>query len=358
MKRATTFVSYTGAYTFEDFVKILEQIDGNEYVWIDIFCVNQFMWTGRGGDEEFDALRIRLTNELKGRIQEIGRTSLMVKQWNDVMATLGQTWVLWEVFNTVETGVPFSLLLSDQETSRYLEGMSSASPEFQSVQDAISRIDCSKTTSTDTKDRNIILKRMEEHGLLHVSKAVATVVREWLINVGRRYVQQKRQEDRLEPTLLSHFGQLLSYQGMFGEAENVEREALGIDRQHFGDEHPRSLASMSNLAVLLLEQGKLSEAESLFRKVLSIRRSIFGDKHLDVLTDMNNLASVWSEQGRYQDAAPLYDHVLRIRSRVLGFGHPQALNAMNNLATLLISEGRYSDAEPLLQKVLSAPDYP
>ncbi len=57
-------------------------------------------------------------------------------------------------------------------------------------------------------------------------------------------------------------------------------------------EHPRTLTSMSNLAMLLQAQGKLAEAEPLLLEALRACRATFGEEHPDTLTTTNNLAAL------------------------------------------------------------------
>ena len=55
---ATLFISYTGAYTLDYLIIMLRQVDPNEYIWLDIFCVDQFAWTGRGRSPQMAKLKL------------------------------------------------------------------------------------------------------------------------------------------------------------------------------------------------------------------------------------------------------------------------------------------------------------
>ena len=53
ISKPTTFISCTGMYTLEYLVELMaKRIDEEEYIWMDIFCVDQFAWTGKGRSEE------------------------------------------------------------------------------------------------------------------------------------------------------------------------------------------------------------------------------------------------------------------------------------------------------------------
>lgn len=102
-----------------------------------------------------------------------------------------------------------------------------------------------------------------------------------------------------------------SLQGKLREAEQLYREALEIQFEVLGDEHPAVGRSLSNLALLLknqvggycaiynpavrieshcLSQGKLEAAKPLYRRALAIHRKLYGNEHPAVAIDLNNLA--------------------------------------------------------------------
>jgi hypothetical protein len=47
---------------------------------------------------------------------------------------------------------------------------------------------------------------------------------------------------------------------------------------------------MNNLALVLSYQGKYEQAEEVQRQVLELRKTVLGKEHPDTLTNMNNLA--------------------------------------------------------------------
>lgn len=83
---------------------------------------------------------------------------------------------------------------------------------------------------------------------------------------------------------------LLRNSRRFGEAEPLYRQALEIDREVFGEEHPGVAAELNNLAGLLQVTGRYSEAESLFRQGLDIFRTTLGDAHPNTKKAARNYA--------------------------------------------------------------------
>ena len=75
------------------------------------------------------------------------------------------------------------------------------------------------------------------------------------------------------------------YRGRTGGAgEPLYLEALRVQRATLGDEHPRTLTAMNNLAFLLQDQGKLAEAERLILTALHTGCTSLGSKHPTILT--------------------------------------------------------------------------
>jgi CHAT domain-containing protein/tetratricopeptide (TPR) repeat protein len=142
------------------------------------------------------------------------------------------------------------------------------------------------------------------------------------------------------------------YQGRYSEAEPLFREAIDIDRQQLGENHPDVATGLNNLAILYRAQGIYSEAELLYLEALDIYRQQFGNNDSSVATSLNNLAVVYQYQGRYSEAEPLLLEALDIYHQQLSDSNPLIATGLNNLARLYLYQGRYGEAEPLLLKAL------
>ena len=78
-------------------------------------------------------------------------------------------------------------------------------------------------------------------------------------------------------------------------------KTLEVTGHVFGEEHPKTLASMGWLAILYRSQGLYEEAELLYLKTLKIWKRVLGEEHLGTLNTMHNLATLYSSQGRYEE---------------------------------------------------------
>ncbi|GEB60108.1 FxSxx-COOH system tetratricopeptide repeat protein [Streptomyces gardneri] len=111
-----------------------------------------------------------------------------------------------------------------------------------------------------------------------------------------------------------------------------------------GEEHPRSLTALNNVAGALYRDGRLADATSLYERSLQLHTATLGADHPHTLTARNNMAIAYQRLGRVRDAVTLLEENLRTRKRVLGEDHPQTLLARVNLADAYKVGGRLGDA--------------
>jgi tetratricopeptide (TPR) repeat protein len=142
--------------------------------------------------------------------------------------------------------------------------------------------------------------------------------------------------------------------GRYTGAEPLYLRALEVLGGVLGQEHPKTLSSVNNLALFLASKGDYAGAEPLHRRALQSFERVLGPEHPDTLGSVNNLALLLANMGDYASAEPLYRRALEVRERVLGPEHPDTLGSMNNLACLLESRGDYAGAEPLYHCALEA----
>jgi CHAT domain-containing protein/tetratricopeptide (TPR) repeat protein len=133
---------------------------------------------------------------------------------------------------------------------------------------------------------------------------------------------------------------------------HLYRQALEINKEVLGEEHPGYALSLNNLGSLYVSMGDYSRAEPLFRQALEIRRKVLGEEHPDYATSLNKLGFLYESMVDYSRAEPLYRQALEIQKRALGEEHPFYATSLNNLAGLYVSMADYSRAEPLYRQAL------
>jgi serine/threonine protein kinase/Tfp pilus assembly protein PilF len=136
-------------------------------------------------------------------------------------------------------------------------------------------------------------------------------------------------------------------------AEPLLREALERDRQELGEDHPRTIAALVNLASVQVDLGKPADAERLAKEALDKDRRILGNEHADTLKVLNVVGLTLDMQDKYAEAEPYWREALATGRRVLGEDHPDTIIWTANMGMLLSEMGRPAEAEPLLREALA-----
>ena len=90
---------------------------------------------------------------------------------------------------------------------------------------------------------------------------------------------------------------------------------------------------LDRAAGYLLGGGEVQAAVAPYERAYDVRRDKFGDDHPDTLTSASNLALNLWWRGEYQRARALDEDTLTRRRRILGEDHPDTLTSASQLAT-------------------------
>ncbi len=179
-----------------------------------------------------------------------------------------------------------------------------------------------------------------------------TLLKGILDTASKRLAEDAIEDELVAAELHALTGKVYGSIGLYPAAEGHLPTALEIAKRLLGDEHPKTLGAVTDLAYLYVDQGRHDEAETLYLQTLEIMKRVLGEEHPHTLTNMSNLAAVYLAQGRYDEAEPLCLQTLEVGKRTLGEEHPQTLPTMNHLAILYDNQGRYADAETLYLQTL------
>jgi tetratricopeptide (TPR) repeat protein len=152
--------------------------------------------------------------------------------------------------------------------------------------------------------------------------------------------------------LLDQAATYLLTRGEVRAAVAVYERAYDVRRDTFGDDHPDSLTSASNLALNLFALGEYQRARALDENTLARRRRILGEDHPDTLTSACQLANDLYSLGNYPRARELQEETLARQRQILGDDHPDTLFSAGHLGLLLFYLGDYQQARQLLSDTL------
>jgi CHAT domain-containing protein len=96
--------------------------------------------------------------------------------------------------------------------------------------------------------------------------------------------------------------------------------------------------------------GDYKVAEPYYKQALGIYKEAFGEEHPDVASSLNSLGILYNNIGDYKVAEPYYKQALEIYKKALGEEHPDYLSTENSYAYLLMKTEREQQAYDILSK--------
>lgn len=142
-------------------------------------------------------------------------------------------------------------------------------------------------------------------------------------------------------------------EGRYGDALELLEKVVETQKTLLGEENPKTITSMTDLALCMFEQGLRCDAEELCSKAMKLGKQFLPLDDPVTLTSMHRLALIWKLQGRYDDATGLNETVLEARKKVLPLHDPTILSTMFNLASAYAAQKRFDEAAKLQEEVLA-----
>jgi tetratricopeptide (TPR) repeat protein len=144
---------------------------------------------------------------------------------------------------------------------------------------------------------------------------------------------------------LSELANSQFYIGHFRISDSINHQVLAIDRQVYGDRHPRVADDLINLGAIQHEMGDYPQAEHSYRQALEIERAWYGTENPEVASALTMLGRTLVMEQRYDDADSLLREALAIQEHAYGPVHPRVASALNALGTAELSRGALDNAQ-------------
>ncbi len=141
------------------------------------------------------------------------------------------------------------------------------------------------------------------------------------------------------------------YAGHYDVCDTLNRQALAMHRQLFGDHHPLVADDLINLGAVRFERAQYPEAEQYYRQALDINQAWYGKDHPETASTLSMLARALVFEKRYDEAVSLTERALAIQERVYGPTHPKVANVLNELGTVALQREKWDDAEARFQRM-------
>lgn len=150
--------------------------------------------------------------------------------------------------------------------------------------------------------------------------------------------------------VLNELGIVLRDLGEWESARAQQSNALSIQEELLGPEHPAVATTLRSLADLDWRSGKPFEAIPRLRRALEIQERALGDKHLEFAYTLNQLANVYASVDDFATAIGLYERACSIGARTLADDHPEGAMCRMNIAAAMVHLGRYDESKKILER--------
>ena len=137
------------------------------------------------------------------------------------------------------------------------------------------------------------------------------------------------------------------YLGHYPESDALNRRALAIAREDYGDRHPNVAENLYNLGAIQLRWGHADRAETYYRDALAIVEGFYGRDHLQTAEALTMLSRALGPQQKLDEDAAILAESLAIRERAYGKVHPKIASTLTDVAQVALSRGRLDEAEAL-----------
>jgi tetratricopeptide (TPR) repeat protein len=364
---ATVFISHAWSMPFNALIASIIDLDKTErlhnptripYFWLDVLVNNQHKTTNR----PFEWWQ----TVFKDNIKQIGNTALLL-EWENPRP-LTRVWCVWEMLcSSIETNIRFQVVMPPNSLQLFREAFHN---DFGAITKKICTVDlrnaeayhggeCLKKNSdgiccdvTSGKilecpnDKARIFQACEtaiEGGIEVVNQKVIKLMKDWMFTAI--YDLWPTLTTLYRPLRSDNLNNVFFSRGAYSEAELIFRKCLKDMRQTYGYAHPKTLMSISNLAILLHTRGEFIEARPLFIDALNSYRRTLGDIHPHTFCTINNMAVYFSKEGKYIDAEKLFLEALEGRRLLLGDKHSDTLTSISNFAAFLHERDHINEFE-------------
>ena len=150
----------------------------------------------------------------------------------------------------------------------------------------------------------------------------------------------------------SLIGTIHRQMGDYKTAELFLKEALKMNKRHFGEAHPEVATSENNLAIVYKYSGQFTKGLALYRAALAKLIAEFGEDALPLSSIYHNIGGILHACGKYEEAEAPGRRAWEISKLHLGASHPQSVADAAAYAGILDGLGRYKESEPIYLRAI------
>jgi tetratricopeptide (TPR) repeat protein len=115
-------------------------------------------------------------------------------------------------------------------------------------------------------------------------------------------------------TSLNNFAMVQTHLGRFGEAEELNKEALQVRQKAFGVDDPRVGVSWNNLGLIYFFVKKMDDAEHCFLEVVRIEEIANGNKSTKIIPSLEKLEKFYKKSENKEKADKIAARILALQT--------------------------------------------
>ena len=115
-------------------------------------------------------------------------------------------------------------------------------------------------------------------------------------------------------TSLNNMAMVNTHLGHFGEAEELNKEALMVRQKAFGVDDPRVAVSWNNLGLIYFFVKKMDDAEHCFLEVVRLQETAHGKKSTDIIPALQKLEKFYKKIEDTKEADKVAARILALQT--------------------------------------------
>ncbi|KAF8600234.1 hypothetical protein BDV93DRAFT_417889, partial [Ceratobasidium sp. AG-I] len=127
--------------------------------------------------------------------------------------------------------------------------------------------------------------------------------------------EMTRQSAVVNPNNAEFFARVYRASSKLKKAEAFTELVMNTRKKVLGDQHPLTLASMSEHAIIYSRQAHWERAETILTQLVAKSKAILGEESQDTLNSMQQLSCIYMQQGRLKESEQLAEDILATSKR-------------------------------------------
>lgn len=275
--------------------------------------------------------------------------------------TVGETYTRLGSYEQAETQLLAAISAMESREPQPIASLAAALGVLAQVQTATTRLDEADTTLDraiklaeaidESEEQRTLLAQLlhQSGGQLYERGTYEESIEAYQRSLDTIDGLDDQSADRIRAQALIGMGVSLKRMERFEEALKTYDTALEILTRVRAENHPDTLACLSNRAEILNNLGRTEEAELQLFDLLERRRHVFGPDHERVGITLNNLADSLRARGAFVEAGELFDEAIAIFKVNPGDPSLRLAITMHNAGVMHLEQSQFQRAIPLLK---------